>query len=452
MEKPVAIINLNGDIYRINKEFSKFFPISSQGNIKQLIDQQSIGKFEDALGKMTAHENIICHLQMKLKCGDNCIMKTKLYFPEKENLVVLSFLKSNNYYKKREKIWLNALAYVDQLLFLSDNSGCIQDMNDLSLDYFNLPKEHFIGHHIEDVLSLLSWTALDIDAFKREALEHEYAESIQLFHHPIKNNRYYKVTLIKDFKSDLYVLKISDYTKKRALQQHVEQKDSLLEVGQLAASVAHEIRNPITTLKGFTQLLKITAAENTMKYLNVIEDEIERMESILTEMLTLSKPKKIKKQPLSLNGVLDDISQVIAPKATLENIQLIRRDELKKSPFVLGDEGRLKQVFLNLLKNSLESMQPGGTLTIYTQPCGQDQVNIIIEDTGKGIAAHNLPQVFMPYFTTKSDGTGLGMPFVLQTIEEHDGTISVSSEVGIGTSFILTMPIVKRVERRLKKL
>lgn len=259
-----------------------------------------------------------------------------------------------------------------------------------------------------------------------------------------------KTTIHYDEKTSLMIITFSLPVKSCINQTRdylgaLEQTDTHLEVGQLAASVAHEIRNPVTTLKGFTQLLKVTADKDTMRYLNVIEDEIERMEDILGEMLTLSKPPKVKKKSLSLRSLLESIVQVIGPKAIMENIKVVQKDSFDGIPLIMGDEGRLKQLFLNLLKNGLESMQPGGRLTVYLQRCGENEVNVIIKDTGKGIKEHNLQQIFMPYFTTRQDGTGLGMPFVLQAVENHGGTISVSSEVEVGTSFILTFPVVKEV-------
>ncbi len=451
-EKPMAVIELNGDICEVNENFTRFFKVSRGSNINQIIAQQSSLEFTATLEKLSFEKSIVCHFFMKVNDKNECTVKTNLYFNHKTNVIILLFALPIKFRENQEKNWLGALKHTSSLLFLSTKDGYIQDMNDLSYDFFNLSKERFIGNNIDYVLSLFSEDSFNEDAFKKQALESEYAETVQQYIHPTKNIRYYKIMMIQDHVSDLFLLKITDYTEKILLQEQLGQTDSMLEVGQMAASVAHEIRNPITTLKGFTQLLKITADEDTTKYLNVIEDEIERMENILSEMLTLSKPTKIEKKPLSLKGLLDNIIQVISPKSIMENIKIVRMDEFDGVPFLLGDEGRLKQVFLNLFKNSLESMQPGGTLTIYMQHCGEGQVNVIIKDTGKGIEAHNLTQVFMPYFTTRSDGTGLGMPFVLQTVEDHGGTISVSSEVGIGTSFIVTFPIIEKDETAFKKL
>lgn len=167
------------------------------------------------------------------------------------------------------------------------------------------------------------------------------------------------------------------------------------------------------------------------------------MEEILSEMLNLSKPTVRNKKIISVNGLIKNIVRIIHPKATLEN-KIIQNYERNFEMCLVGEEGRLKQVFLNLLKNSLESMHPGGTLSIFTQKCEGNFVNIIIKDTGKGIDEQNLNQIFMPYFTTRPDGTGLGLPFVLKTVEDHEGTVSVSSEVGKGTSFILTFPLIEQ--------
>lgn len=439
----MAIIDVDGEIVDVNPNFFKFLDINQGDNIKQAFDEQSLIEFEEILKQMVPAESISCDFVLKVNTQHLCIVKTHLYFEEQKNIIILLFDLPMKVKKNEAKDWISELDRAECLLLVSNRAGYIQEMNNLSSKFFNLSKEHFIGEKIEVLLSLFSEDSDDLRVTRNEIITSEQMEVIHQYIHPTKNIRYYKIEKIKDTTSDLFLLKITDYTQKVVLQQELSQKESLLEVGQLAASVAHEIRNPVTTLKGFTQLLKVTADKNVMKYLNVFEDEIERIENILSEMLTLSKPTKINRKPLSLKELLSNIICVIEPKAIMENIKIIQEDEFQGRPFIHGDEGRLKQVFLNLFKNGLESMQPGGKLTIYLQHCGTNQVNIIIKDTGKGIEEQNLKQIFMPYFTTRADGTGLGMPFVLQVVENHGGTISVSSEVGVGTSFILTFPTIE---------
>ncbi|WP_248511554.1 PAS domain-containing sensor histidine kinase, partial [Sporosarcina sp. NCCP-2222] len=127
------------------------------------------------------------------------------------------------------------------------------------------------------------------------------------------------------------------------------------------------------------------------------------------------------------------------PKALLENIHIVQNRNLCSTPFVYGDIDKLKQVILNLCKNAFEAMTAGGTLTISSDE-EDGQLILSIGDTGKGMSLQQVNQVFMPFFSSKAGGTGLGLPFVLKTVEEHGGTISVESEVGRGTRFLLKFP------------
>lgn len=439
-EKPMAVIELDGTIYEKNENFTRFFKIDQGQNIKRIIESQSLQNFEEVLKQLHPKQSVTGHFCMKVHYQQECTVKTNIYYNNETNLIILLFTIPTEIREDLTTNWTSKLNYTDSMLFLCNQKGHIQEVNHLSFEYFNLPQEYFIDKKVESVLSLFSSKSFDSHKFMQQILQGEQVEATGQYIHPIKNIQYYKITTMTLSTPDSFLLKITDDTETMMLRKQLKEIKTPLEITQLAATIVHEVRNPMTTLKGFTQLLKGTATEDSMRYLTVIEDEIERMESILNEMLTLSKPTKSQKKPLSLKRLLDEVIQVIIPKATIDKIQVIQNNELNEMPFVLGDEGRLKQVFLNLFKNGLEAMQSGGKLTIHLQHCLENQVNIIIEDTGKGIEEHNVTQVFLPYFTTKLDGTGLGMPFVLQTVEDHYGTISVSSEVGKGTSFMLTLP------------
>src|SRR5699024_6340885 len=196
---------------------------------------------------------------------------------------------------------------------------------------------------------------------------------------------FYKVFVKKSPSEALYRIRVIDWTDYTLMQQQLTQKDSLQEVGQLAASIAHEIRNPITTLKGFIQLMKTTADETTTNYLAVINDEVDRMEAILSEMLQLAKPSSLCKDIICMAELLSTIEKIMYPKATYESIELLLLNEFEGEQFILGEEGKLKQVLLNLLKNSMEAMDSGGKLTIQLKNSERDYVTVIIKDTGKGI-------------------------------------------------------------------
>lgn len=444
IEKPIAVIDLKGKILKVNKTFWEVFEADEENCMNEIIVNQSLGTWENILQRTILEKKVICELQMIFFKVDAYAVNVHLHFDETTNKIVICMYLPNELKRTCRHNLNNVPTKSEELIIICNSKGQIQNVAGMPKDYFGHSKEVLLTYTMDQILSLFPKHTLDLKTLEEEIEEIGYTETVQQYIHASGHVRYYKIAILKDFVTNLYLVKFKDQTKETILQQQLAHKDSLLEVGQLAASVAHEIRNPITTLKGFTQLLKVTAEEDTLKYLNVIEDEIQRMEQILGEMLNLSKPTVQNKKIIPVNHLLTSIVRIIHPKATLENIKVIQNYEQKIEMSLMGEEGRLKQVFLNLLKNSLESMLPGGTLSIFTQKCEGDFVNIIIKDTGMGIDEQNLKQIFMPYFTTRSDGTGLGLPFVLKTVEDHDGTISVSSEVGKGTSFIITFPLIEQ--------
>lgn len=444
IEKPVALIDLKGEIVKVNHQFSNVFSIKMPGSIENVISGESLKIWRNSLQQVVITKKVTCEISMKVSKTSTRIVKVKLSFDGERNLIILCVPLPTKLTAPPQFSYRKTFEESGSLVFVIDNStGDIQDVNEMTMDFFEVTSEQFLDYNMGDILRFFPKESMNIAKFKQELFQTGYAETLQQYIHPSTQTRHYQVTAIKDFSTNLSLIKIKDDTKKVLVQQQLEQHNALLEVGQLAASIAHEIRNPMTTLKGFTQLLKVSANDDAMRYLTVIEDELDRMDLIIGEMLNLSKPAAGKKERVSLTNLVKMIIRVIGPKATLEGIKISTSFEVSEEPFLMGEEGKLKQVLLNLFKNSLEAMKPGGTLTIYVEECEKNLVNIIIKDTGKGIEAENLNQLFLPYFTTRSEGTGLGLPFVLKTIEEHDGTISVSSKVGEGTSFIITFPVIR---------
>lgn len=141
--------------------------------------------------------------------------------------------------------------------------------------------------------------------------------------------------------------------------------------------------------------------------------------------------------------------QIVHPKALMDGITITQKENRLKDTMITGDADKIKQVLLNLLKNALEAMAPGGILTVSVKADTSGKITLGITDTGKGMDESQVKQVFMPFYTTKADGTGLGLPFVLKVIEEHGGTIAVESGIDKGTSFIVTLPSAITQDQRI---
>ena len=240
-----------------------------------------------------------------------------------------------------------------------------------------------------------------------------------------------------------YVILFKDLTEVRALRREIERSQRLASVGRLAAGVAHEIRNPLSSIKGFATYFK-------QRYQDVPEDqqtagimiqEVDRLNRVVSQLLEFSRPVTISPKPTSLKGLVKDSLKLIERQAQDKQIAINTRnsadiDEVKIDP------DRINQVLLNLYLNAIEAMRPGGKLGIEIFDSEKNGgLNIQISDTGHGIAAEDLPKIFDPYFTTKSSGTGLGLAIAHNIVEAMGGTIEVKSKADKGTTFTLTIPL-----------
>lgn len=342
--------------------------------------------------------------------------------------------------KEQKACYLNALKKSDRCIVFIDENGVVQDVNELFYEYFNVEQDYLIGKRITVFGELFTPPLFKYEEFFRQLKEEGRAETLSHYEQSPGVISYYRMVAFFDEDADIYILRVADETELINLKEQLAHKSMLSETVQLAASVVHEIRNPLTTLKGFTQLLGISATGESKKYLSVIDDEIVRMESILNELLLVSQPQEDDKEIVSLKDILSKVLYVISAKASLEGITIVEKEVTFTDINIYGNENKLKQVLFNLLKNALESMTPGGILTTELTIGEDGSAKLTIEDTGKGIGAEQLSQIFTPYFTTRSEGTGLGLSFVAKVVEDYEGTITANSEVGIGTKFTLSFP------------
>lgn len=231
-----------------------------------------------------------------------------------------------------------------------------------------------------------------------------------------------------------------DITDQEQVQEYLNQSEKLAMVGQLAAGAAHEIRNPLTVIYGFIQLLeqRLSEQERDKHYLPLILQEIERVNRIVTELLMLSKPSQPNYREVELSGVLQSILPLMKAEAALHGIDIVDRCDPQTRIHV--DVEQLKQILLNLMKNGLEAMKEGGMLTIESR-VDEKAVHIHVRDTGEGISPEYLVRIFDPFFSLKEEGTGLGLPISRRMVENHGGEIQIQSKKGEGTEIIISLPL-----------
>ncbi|MCM0082725.1 ATP-binding protein [Geomonas sp. Red32] len=219
--------------------------------------------------------------------------------------------------------------------------------------------------------------------------------------------------------------------------------EKLAAIGELAAGVAHEINNPMAIIRGNTELLQLSIDEDdpNREEVETIFAQVKRVERIVTNLLKFARRERREQGTVQLNGLLKDILAQIGHQESLDGIELEERFSPKVA-LVSGDSGQLHQVFTNLILNAVQAMPAGGTLTVETLPgLDEETFQVCISDTGVGIPAENVNQIFNPFFTTKTTGTGLGLSVSYGIVKEHGGTIEVTSRPGFGTSFSVILPI-----------
>jgi two-component system, sporulation sensor kinase E len=225
------------------------------------------------------------------------------------------------------------------------------------------------------------------------------------------------------------------------LEQHMQRTDKLATVGKIAAGIAHEIRNPLTTVKGFLQVMENRftnqAMDEELEFTKVMMTEIERVNALVGELLLLSKPHKVDKQPCSMEALVIELNPFIQSQALLRGVQY--KSSVEAASNIVVDCALMKQVLLNLMKNALEAMESGGELGVHVHVT-PTFLQIDVSDTGPGIPYYQMDKIFDAFYTTKDKGTGLGLPICQRIVADHGGEIRVSSK-GYGTTFTILLPL-----------
>jgi two-component system, sporulation sensor kinase D len=223
-------------------------------------------------------------------------------------------------------------------------------------------------------------------------------------------------------------------------ERHQNEAQKLELIGTLAASTAHEIRNPLTGISGFIQLLqKKYHSEEDQLYFSVIEEEIKRINQIVSEFLVLGKPTAEKWQNNSVKEIVSEIMPIVFSEANLYNVEVDLQINTIQDVGVYCTKDHIKQVVLNVAKNSLEAMPNGGHLKILIE-AETEHVIIKVKDTGEGIPEEMLKHIFLPFITSKEKGTGLGLVVCKRIISMYGGTIDIQSEVNKGTTVMIMLP------------
>ncbi|MCA1029747.1 PAS domain-containing protein [Bacillus timonensis] len=234
-----------------------------------------------------------------------------------------------------------------------------------------------------------------------------------------------------------------DISQLKAAESLLLRKEKLSVVGELAAGIAHEIRNPLTSIKGFVQLMRDSNTHNK-EHFPIILSELERINQIVSEMLVFAKPQSKSMTAFQLEEVISYAIKLTSHEATLHDVHV---DVSNKHHHVSiwGDKNQLIQVFINVIKNAIDAMPSGGKLSIIVEKVQGDKVSIKLIDNGQGIPADRLEKIGEPFYTLKEKGVGLGLTISNKILHEHKGTLNIESEVGKGTTVEVILPLHKEL-------
>lgn len=334
----------------------------------------------------------------------------------------------------------------------TDLQGTILSINDSAKFIFDLDSQAlYIDRNIEEVLIDLNNKDYLLNAIKRKenliniesTLRHKNgSEKILNVSISVLNNTNKEIIG--------FVFSILDITEKKVLEKQVLRNEQLAALGELSAGLAHEIKNPLTSIKGFSQILpnKLDDKDFLIKFSTIIKKEVERLNKIIEDLLQFSKPKGKKRENLDINHLIQDVVELMDYQIKKHHVKL--KTKLKELPKVYCDVSQIKQVFINIILNALQAIDQKGEITIKNELLIRkspenlyyEYIAVYINDSGKGITEKEREKMFNPFYTTKTKGTGLGLSITYRIVSNHKGFIEVFSEEKIGTTFIIYMPTI----------
>ncbi|MHB1420767.1 MAG: two-component system sensor histidine kinase NtrB, partial [Bacillota bacterium] len=338
--------------------------------------------------------------------------------------------------------------------FLTQNSkvGVMAINKEQIITLFNKPAEDIMGLNSSDIIGKHYNDVFADVAQEQKYLLHALLYGVELngkevHHSPMNSDGVFVLTTtqIKDEFNDVIgaMAIFEDLTEQRKFEQEVAKAERMAMVSEVAAGMAHEVRNPLTTVKGFLQLLnkQLHDKKDLEEYVQIALAELDRANGIISEFLSLTKPESVDMVDASINEILHQIITLVESQANLQGITINTQLDQQISNRRM-DAGKIKQVFLNLIQNAMQAMPCGGKLNIQTSWDDHGKKIITeITDTGQGIPEEHLSKIFSPFFSTKVTGTGLGLTLSYRIIQNHGGTIEVISKVGVGTTFIVKLSL-----------
>lgn len=361
-------------------------------------------------------------------------------------MLVEESIRLENAHSRILRIHYETKNLIDHYILVVDSKGTIIDSNEAIENLF--PDDELIGRPAMEVFarnfdydSITSLPLYRAIYFEEECTNQELWVKMRrtgkklcllvdskIIYDPFESGAFWVIHIFKDI------------TEKKLNELQLLQREKMVSLGTLAAGLAHEIRNPLTTAKGFIQLL----GENSpnKEAFGLIQNELNRITQLVNQFVLLSKPDSPQMRPISVNTMLRDFTTFIQPEAMLTGIEILTK-LCAPDVTIMADKNQLTQVFINLAQNAFSAMDSSSEkrLTIEADIADDQRIEIKFIDTGCGIPVHLLDKIVDPFFTTNEKGTGLGLPICFQIVEAHHGELLIDSEVNIGTTVTIRLPL-----------
>jgi two-component system, sporulation sensor kinase E len=346
---------------------------------------------------------------------------------------------------------------IQEGIIVTDSSGRITYLNDAACGLFGLDEEDSIGKQLDERVRGLDWHSLTRSGGP-------VTRDLEIFYPANRFINFYIVPLMIEHRESAanaasgqvgYAIILRDITESRRTAEKVMEGERLNALTLLAAGVAHEIGNPLNSLNIHLQLmeretrkLKGKTRQQLEESIDIARGEISRLDSIVTQFLRAIRPSKPQLRPESINALVEETVQFFGPE--IESRDIVVETELRADlPILQLDRDQMKQAFYNIIKNSFEAMKRRGILRVRTD-ADDTHVRVSFTDNGGGMSADSLSRVFEPYYTTKTEGSGLGLLIVRRIVREHGGELAIESTEGKGLTLTIRLPLADRRVRMLE--
>ena len=389
------------------------------------------------------------------------ILNVHAYAPNlytEDNVRVLSVIASQAAALYKELEALSALAnYTDNILrsiaagvLTLDREGRVLTWNKAAEDTINIPADEAVNRHFSELVDRMGIEESDkeriLAAVNQVLTTGESYVGYKQEYHPIGKGLLYinmSVSQLRDHLGEMLGLVIifEDVTKEVEMENEMRRISELAAVGQLAASIAHELRNPLSSIKGAAQYLMKEYSDHVSvcEFLDIIVEEVNVLNKITTDFLDFARPARLNLKEIDINDVIFRTVQFMHMDIAKHKVEVDQRLAYD-TPRILADERLLEQVLRNIVLNALQAMPKGGSLVLASESA-TDGVKLVVRDSGVGMSPDTVSQIFVPFFTTRTKGTGLGLSIVHKIIDNHGGKVTVASTLGEGTTFEIFLPV-----------